>query len=69
MIWSPGAYVVQDETDPPYIHCLKCHRTSYNPHDIAHRYCGFCHEHKCKAHEFGLDTQALEENLPRDSKK
>ena len=25
------------------ITCPKCHRTSYNPHDIAQGYCGFCH--------------------------
>jgi ribosomal protein L37E len=23
--------------------CPRCGRTSYNPHDLAHRYCGACH--------------------------
>jgi hypothetical protein len=26
------------------ITCTKCRRTSRNPHDVANRYCGFCHE-------------------------
>ena len=25
------------------ITCTKCRRTSRNPHDVANRYCGFCH--------------------------
>lgn len=62
MIWSPGAYVIQDEGPRRYIRCLKCHNTSYNEHDIAQRYCDFCHE-------FHLDSQGLKENMPRDSKK
>lgn len=24
--------------------CPKCGRTSYNPNDIANKYCGYCHE-------------------------
>jgi len=28
----------------PSITCPVCHRTSYNPNDIANRYCGFCHQ-------------------------
>jgi len=28
---------------PPAIKCLICERVSYNPNDIAQRYCGFCH--------------------------
>jgi hypothetical protein len=23
--------------------CLRCGRTSFNPHDVAHFYCGGCH--------------------------
>ena len=26
------------------ITCPKCKKTSYNPNDIAHGYCGFCHD-------------------------
>ena len=29
--------------DGKSITCLVCGRTSYNPHDIAEHYCGFCH--------------------------
>lgn len=29
-------------SDQPSITCPACHRTSYNRHDIEHRYCGFC---------------------------
>lgn len=25
------------------IRCATCGLTSYNPNDVAHRYCGFCH--------------------------
>lgn len=30
----------------PYdgIQCLQCGRTSYNPNDVAHRFCGHCDE-------------------------
>lgn len=31
------------EKGRPSITCPVCQRTSYNPHDIAHRYCGCCH--------------------------
>ena len=24
--------------------CPKCGRTSYNPNDVANKYCGYCHE-------------------------
>lgn len=24
--------------------CPRCHRVSYNPHDLEHRYCGACHQ-------------------------
>lgn len=24
------------------IRCLICGTTSHNPHDVSHRYCGFC---------------------------
>jgi hypothetical protein len=27
----------------PSITCPRCGATSYNPHDLAHRYCGRCH--------------------------
>jgi hypothetical protein len=39
----------------PAIQCLVCGRVSHNPHDIEHRYCGFCH------HFFTLE----EEDKPR----
>lgn len=26
------------------IMCLRCDMTSYNPNDVAYRYCGWCHE-------------------------
>lgn len=26
-----------------YIRCLTCGLTSFNAHDIAQRYCGWCH--------------------------
>lgn len=26
------------------IYCLKCGKTSYNPTDIAQKYCGHCHQ-------------------------
>lgn len=29
--------------DWPSITCPDCGLTSYNPHDIAQKYCGFCH--------------------------
>ncbi|HEV7405194.1 MAG TPA: hypothetical protein VGO11_19780 [Chthoniobacteraceae bacterium] len=32
----------------PSIECPRCHRVSYSPDDIRHRYCGACHEF----HEF-----------------
>jgi ribosomal protein L37E len=25
------------------ITCLRCGKTSYNPHDVENRYCGNCH--------------------------
>lgn len=28
---------------PLSITCPRCGRTSYNPNDVAHRYCGACH--------------------------
>jgi hypothetical protein len=28
----------------PWVYCPKCHHTSFNPHDVYHRYCGFCHK-------------------------
>lgn len=30
--------------DGKSITCTKCGKTSYNLHDVKHRYCGFCHE-------------------------
>ena len=29
---------------PTGITCPKCLRTSYNPNDVAHGYCGYCHD-------------------------
>lgn len=31
--------------ESPSIRCPRCGRTSYNPGDIEHRYCGYCHMH------------------------
>ncbi len=28
----------------PFIECPRCHRVSYNPHDVAEGYCGNCHD-------------------------
>jgi hypothetical protein len=28
---------------PPSFACPRCRRRSFNPHDIAERYCGACH--------------------------
>lgn len=30
--------------DPLWVTCPKCKKDSYNPKDIAERYCGHCHE-------------------------
>lgn len=30
------------QTGVPYIHCLRCDRTSYHPTDVEQRYCGAC---------------------------
>jgi hypothetical protein len=30
--------------DQPSFTCPRCRMTSYHPEDIAHRYCGHCHE-------------------------
>jgi hypothetical protein len=27
----------------PWIRCLRCGLGSYNPNDIQHKYCGYCH--------------------------
>lgn len=32
------------EPPVPAFHCPRCHGISYNPNDIANRYCGLCHE-------------------------
>jgi hypothetical protein len=31
-------------SEQPSITCPNCHRTSYNRHDAAQRYCGYCHK-------------------------
>lgn len=31
--------------DGKSITCFRCKRTSYNPNDVAHHYCGYCHVH------------------------
>src|SRR5262245_60356673 len=33
----------QQPDAPASFVCPRCRFTSYNPHDIAHRYCGRCH--------------------------
>lgn len=35
--------IAWDRRGQRFIQCLRCGRPSYNAHDIAHRYCGFCH--------------------------
>jgi ribosomal protein L37E len=36
--------VYKEETGGPVaIRCLICHRTSYHPGDVEHRYCANCH--------------------------
>ena len=40
----PASFVVLDLTGAgKSIRCLICGTTSYNPNDVAQRYCGFCH--------------------------
>lgn len=34
---------------PESITCPRCGRTSHNPHDVRHRYCGGCHDHMVPA--------------------
>lgn len=33
-------------TQPESITCPRCGRTSHNPHDVRHRYCGACHAYQ-----------------------
>jgi hypothetical protein len=40
LVQRPG-FVAEQQ---PSITCPVCERTSYNPHDIANRYCGNCHQ-------------------------
>jgi hypothetical protein len=40
---SINTYTISD--DGKSITCRRCKRTSYNPHDVHHHYCGFCHAH------------------------
>lgn len=37
------AFRILTINNQPCLLCLLCDRWSYNPHDIAHRYCGWCH--------------------------
>ena len=30
--------------DHSSIRCLTCNRVSHNPNDVAHKYCGHCHQ-------------------------
>lgn len=30
-------------TGVPHFECPQCKKVSYNPHDVEHRYCGWCH--------------------------
>lgn len=54
IFYHPTASLAERRPDPTYrighdrdrhrfIQCLKCGRYSYNPNDIRHRYCAFCH--------------------------
>ena len=38
-----AAFVTADPGRPSYT-CPRCHRVSYNRHDLEHRYCGACHQ-------------------------
>jgi ribosomal protein L37E len=37
-----STYKIIDKADS--ILCLCCGLTSFNPNDVEHKYCGFCHE-------------------------
>jgi hypothetical protein len=40
----PSFEILHDYTEGTIaIRCLDCGHTSYNPHDVTHRYCGHCH--------------------------
>lgn len=45
-IAAPATPAAAYELDPQgqWIKCLACGATSHNPHDVANRYCGYCHE-------------------------
>jgi ribosomal protein L37E len=38
-----GIHTFTIGADGKSITCLRCHRTSHNPHDVQHHYCGGCH--------------------------
>lgn len=53
------SFVVLDLTGSgKSIQCLVCGTTSYNPSDVAQRYCGFCHVF----HEDAVSTYLREAN-------
>ena len=39
----PSAAQVRQENEPGSFTCPQCGKTSYNLHDVEHRYCGACH--------------------------
>ena len=41
---SPAPVTVTDDPVRQSYTCPRCHRVSYNPHDLEHRYCGACHQ-------------------------
>jgi ribosomal protein S27AE len=47
-----------DANELPRYRCPRCGRVSYNRHDVAERYCGFCHL-------FEDDGPAMVEGRPR----
>jgi ribosomal protein S27AE len=34
----------EDMSRPPSYRCPRCGMVSFNPNDLQHRYCGFCHK-------------------------
>lgn len=42
---AAGCSTFEVQEIPSMIVCLCCGRPSYNPNDVAHLYCGFCHEY------------------------
>jgi len=48
---APARATYRVSDDGTAITCLICGKTSHNPHDVANRYCGFCHWFHDDLHE------------------